>query len=117
MECTRPELQMNVLCLKGALSGLATWTLEVGNFLPWLASLFKVPLCIVELLGVRISRYRALAVWPKATRGGFWKGAGRQLNRLLSLSNLRVYCEQTPRSNAHMSKLLRATAQTHCWIY
>lgn len=36
------------------------------------------------------------------------EGAGRQLNRLLSLSNLRAYCEQIPRSNAHMSKLLRA---------
>jgi hypothetical protein len=87
MERTRPELQMNVartntknqtsLCLKGALSGLATWTLEVGNFLPWLASPFKVPLRIVELLGVRISRYRALAVWPKAAREGFWEGGRR----------------------------------------
>jgi hypothetical protein len=64
MERVRPELQMNAartnmknqtsLYLKGALSGLATWTLEVGNFLPWLASPFKVRLRIVELLGVRI---------------------------------------------------------------
>lgn len=36
------------------------------------------------------------------------EGAGRQLNRFLSLSNLRAYCEQIPRSNAHMSKLLHA---------